>query len=75
MSQGKILKSVGFENVAGMKDLKIDVIEPLLYSEKYAKYNLKPVNGLLFYGPPGCGKTFIANALAEELGRHWNTSH
>lgn len=66
-------KLKGFAKIAGMKDLKeelrMDVIEPLIHSEKYAKYKMEPINGLLFYGPPGCGKTYFAEALGEELGR------
>lgn len=66
-------KKIGFEKVAGMKDLKQalydDVIAPLLHPDKYNKYGLEPINGCLLYGPPGCGKTFIANMLAEETGR------
>lgn len=62
----------GFDCVAGMKDLKAllvnDVIKPLLYPEKYKKFKLSVPNGILLYGPPGCGKTFIVKKLAEELG-------
>ncbi len=62
----------GFDCVAGMKDLKSmlisDVIEPLLNPEKYKKFKLSVPNGILLYGPPGCGKTFIVKKLAEELG-------
>ncbi len=62
----------GFDCVAGMRDLKEllvnDVIKPLLYPEKYIKFKLSIPNGILLYGPPGCGKTFIVKKLAEELG-------
>lgn len=62
----------GFDCVAGMKDLKSllisDVISPLLNPEKYKKFKLSIPNGILLYGPPGCGKTFIVKKLAEELG-------
>lgn len=61
----------GFDCVAGMKDLKAllvnDVINPLLNPEKYKKFKLSIPNGILLYGPPGCGKTFIVKKLAEEL--------
>jgi transitional endoplasmic reticulum ATPase len=62
----------GFDAVAGMTELKKlmyeDVIQPLRHPEKYEKFKLSVPNGILLYGPPGCGKTFIVRKLAEELG-------
>lgn len=62
----------GFDSVAGMSELKNlllnDVIQPLQNPEKYEKFKLSVPNGILLYGPPGCGKTFIVRKLAEELG-------
>lgn len=74
VSEGSQYKSdhVGLSKVAGMIDLKslliTDIIEPLKNKQAYKEYGIKPLNGLLFYGPPGCGKTFIAKQLAAELG-------
>jgi SpoVK/Ycf46/Vps4 family AAA+-type ATPase len=61
-----------WNGVAGMRDLKAmlerDVILPLQEPEIYARYRLNLPNGILLYGPPGCGKTFIARKLAEVSG-------
>ena len=73
-NQRTINKKVGngFKDVAGMKQLKeqlqSDVID-LIQDPKQAKeLGLSMPNGLLFYGPPGCGKTFFAEKFAEEAG-------
>ena len=61
-----------WRGVAGMRDLKAmlerDVVLPLQEPEIYARYRLGLPNGILLYGPPGCGKTFIARKLAEVAG-------
>lgn len=70
----KVTKKVGegFAAIAGMEDLKKqlqeEVIEPLLHPEAYKRYGITIPNGMLLYGPPGCGKTFFAKHFAEEVG-------
>jgi len=70
--QSKKAKGKGFDAIAGMKELKaqlqLDVIDALHNPEEYAKYGVTIPNGMLLYGPPRCGKTFFAKALAEEVG-------
>ena len=65
-------KGEGFAAVAGMEDLKQqmreEVIEPLHNPEEYQRYGVTIPNGMLLYGPPGCGKTFFAKHFAEEVG-------
>ncbi len=65
-------KGEGFAAVAGMVELKQqmreEVIEPLHNPEEYHKYGVTIPNGMLLYGPPGCGKTFFAKHFAEEVG-------
>ena len=64
-------KGKGFDKIAGMHDLKellyTDVIQALKEKELYAEYGITIPNGMLLYGPPGCGKTFISRQLAEEV--------
>jgi len=65
-------KGKGFSDMAGMRELKetiqLDVIDALNNKERYAEYGLTIPNGMLLYGPPGCGKTFFAEKMAEEIG-------
>ena len=62
----------GFADVAGMDQLKDELTKRVIWvlkdKEKAKKYKLTPPNGMLLYGPPGCGKTFFAQKFAEESG-------
>ena len=65
----------GFNEIAGMDELKEvlyhDVIRALEEKELYQEYGLTIPNGMLLYGPPGCGKSFFAQKLAEEVGYNY----
>ena len=62
----------GFKDVAGMNALKeqlqADVIDVIQDPEQAKAFGITIPNGILFYGPPGCGKTFFAEKFAEEAG-------
>lgn len=62
----------GFKDIAGMQELKTYLTERVIFvikdRERAEKYRLTPPNGMLLYGPPGCGKTFVAEKFAEETG-------
>ena len=61
----------GFADIIGMEKLKetleLDILGPLEDKETYEKYGITAPNGMLLYGPPGCGKTFISKKLADEV--------
>lgn len=65
-------KGTGFLAIAGMEELKetirVDIINALNNKEEYEEYGVSIPNGMLLYGPPGCGKTFFAEKMAEEIG-------
>ena len=60
-----------FADVGGMDDLKeqirMKIIHPATHAEIYAAYGKAAGGGVLFYGPPGCGKTYLARATAGEV--------
>jgi SpoVK/Ycf46/Vps4 family AAA+-type ATPase len=63
---------IGFKDIAGLDDLKrivrLQIIEPFLRPGLFAKFKKRAGGGVLLYGPPGCGKTMLARAIATECG-------
>jgi len=62
--------TVHWDDVGGLEDVKQHLIEavewPLKTPEIFAKLGIRPPKGILLYGPPGCGKTLLARAVATE---------
>ena len=62
--------NVTWDDIGGLEDVKRELQEtvqyPVEFPEKFEKFGMAPSRGVLFYGPPGCGKTLLAKAIANE---------
>jgi len=62
--------TVTWDDIGGLEEVKKELQEtvqyPVLHPDKFLKFGMSPSKGVLFYGPPGCGKTLLAKAIANE---------
>ncbi|XP_072173004.1 transitional endoplasmic reticulum ATPase [Diadema setosum] len=62
--------TVTWEDIGGLESVKKELQElvqyPVEHPDKFLKFGMTPSRGVLFYGPPGCGKTLLAKAIANE---------
>jgi transitional endoplasmic reticulum ATPase len=62
--------NISWADIGGLEGVKNELRElvqyPIEHPEKFEKFGMSPSRGVLFYGPPGCGKTLLAKAVANE---------
>uniref|UniRef100_A0A674NGA2 Transitional endoplasmic reticulum ATPase n=1 Tax=Takifugu rubripes TaxID=31033 RepID=A0A674NGA2_TAKRU len=62
--------NITWDDIGGLDDVKRELQElvqyPVEHPDKFLKFGMTPSKGVLFYGPPGCGKTLLAKAIANE---------
>ncbi|KAL7648775.1 UNVERIFIED_CONTAM: hypothetical protein RMT77_000682 [Armadillidium vulgare] len=66
------MSNTKWEDIGGLEDIKQEIREkvlgPIKYKDEYARFGIKKPVGILMYGPPGCGKTILTEAVANEAG-------
>jgi transitional endoplasmic reticulum ATPase len=69
------IPDVTWDDIGGLEDVKKNLQEMILYPiehpDKFLKFGMQPSKGVLFYGPPGCGKTLLAKAVAHECSSNF----
>jgi transitional endoplasmic reticulum ATPase len=69
------IPDVTWDDIGGLEDVKKNLQEMILYPiehpDKFHKFGMSPSKGVLFYGPPGCGKTLLAKAVAHECSSNF----
>merc|ERR1712186_239635 len=67
--------NIKWDDIGGLEETKRSLQEMILYPidhpEKFEKFGMQPSRGVLFYGPPGCGKTLMAKAVANECSSNF----
>ncbi len=71
------IPNIFWDEVGGLEDIKNELKEavewPLKYPKLFEKAGVRPLNGILLFGPPGCGKTLLAKAIATETKTNFIT--
>jgi SpoVK/Ycf46/Vps4 family AAA+-type ATPase len=71
--EGKVekTKQTNLDDVVGLEEAKKAIVEaiqiPLMHPDLIKRYDIKPINGLLLFGPPGTGKTMLMRAVGNEM--------
>merc|ERR1711966_619880 len=67
--------NIKWDDIGGLEDVKRNLQEMILYPidhpDKFEKFGMHPSRGVPFYGPPGCGKTMLAKAVATECSANF----
>merc|ERR1719473_119958 len=67
--------NIKWDDIGGLEDVKRNLQEMILYPidhpDKFEKFGMNPSRGVLFYGPPGCGKTLLVKAVASECSANF----
>merc|ERR1719424_1016222 len=67
--------NISWDDIGGLEKVKQELQEtiqyPIEHPDKYKFFGMSPSKGVLFYGPPGCGKTLLAKAIANECASNF----